>query len=458
MNICRETKKKRKNYCGLIKSFFLHCNEKRDSYFFRSLMRKELFFLFLFILNGCSFFSEQHPEQIVSIQVIDRNGFSETISNKERLANYQNIDFLASQPYQKVLRVFGKNNEGKNRSMLTSYHLNGTIGQYLEALDGRANGLYLEWHENGKLHIESHVIEGLADLSETAQKTWIFDQHSTVWDEEGNLVAEFQYDKGLLEGEAKYYHSIGTLAKSIPYEKGLIDGSFKILNPRGVILEKIDFKKGQKDGQASGIWNENNPKYQEQYREGKLINATYFTPQGIPIGEIENGLGIKAEFQDTGQYALIEYKNGYPEGQAKIYLPNGNLHSTYSIKNGKKHGCEWEYYPSSEDLKPKLMITWHEEMMQGIVKTWYENGVLESQKEMSNNKKHGLSFAYYVTGDLMLMEQYDNDKLIKGSYYQKGSQEPISIIEQGNGVATIYHPDGYFLQKILYEKSRPVVE
>lgn len=423
-------------------------------------MNKKLAFAFLLILSGCSVFSRNDPpEQIVSIQVIDRNGFTETISNKERLTNYQNVDFITAQPYQKVLRVFGKNEEGKSHSKLTSYHDNGTIWQYLEALDGRANGLYLEWHENGKLHIEAHVIEGLADLSETAQKTWLFNMRSTVWNEEGSLMAEFQYNKGLLEGEAKYYHPNGTLAKSIPYDKGLIEGSLRMFNPRGVLLEKIDFKKGQKDGQSLGNWNENNPKYQEQYREGKLINATYFSPKGIPIAEVENGLGIKAEYQDTGQYSLIEYQNGYPEGQVKIYLPNGNLHSIHHLKNGKKHGCEWEYYPSTEEnLKSKLMVTWHEEIMQGMVKTWYENGVLESQREMSNNKKHGHSFAYYVTGDLMLMEEYDNDKLIKGAYYQKGSQDPISVVEEGNGIATIYHPDGYFLQKITYERGRPVLD
>ena len=37
---------------------------------------------------------------LTSIHIVDRNGFSETISNKERLNQFQNVNFLSPQPYQ----------------------------------------------------------------------------------------------------------------------------------------------------------------------------------------------------------------------------------------------------------------------------------------------------------------------------------------------------------------------
>lgn len=412
-------------------------------------------FILCIFLAGCQ--KPRQSETIVSIQLLDRNGFSETISNKDRLSAYQNVDFLTSQPFEKVLRVFGKDHEGKSHSKLTSYHPNGGIWQFLEAVDGRAHGRYLEWHENGKIKIEATVIEGLADLSETAQASWLFDQLSTVWDQNGNLTAEFTYDKGRLIGTAKYYYPSGILQKTIPYADGLPEGILHHFDEQGNILDEISFKKGKRDGAATSFWSKDILKSQEFYQEGILIHGIYHDKDGNIEGEIIDGRGIKADFTEDRLYCLTEYKNGVPDGQVQIFTPKGDIKTTYNVKDGKKTGEEWEYYPDGE-RKPKILIHWFEDQIQGIVKTWYPNGKLESQREMSHNKKQGLSFAYYQTGDLMLMEEYDADKLIKGSYYKQGETTPISVIENGEGVATLYNPEGHFVRKINYEKGKPILE
>ena len=422
-------------------------------------MSKKTYFLFLvpLFLIGCR--AMDHSNSIVSMQVVDRNGFSETISNKDRLNVYQHVDFLTSQPYEKVLRVYGKDNEGKSNSKLTSYHPNGGIWQFLEALDGRAHGRYFEWHENGKVKIEATVIEGLADLGERAKNSWLFDQECTVWDEQGNLLAEFVYDKGHLEGDAKYYHPNGKLQKIVPHTKGVAHGALQIFNEEGKILEEIHYKNGQREGAATASWVPGISKYQEQYREGLLNNAIYFDPEGNLVAEIIDGEGKQADFRENKLHSLIEFHHGIPEGKVEIYDLFGHLQTSYWLKDGKKHGEEWEYYPSNdEQLHPKLLLTWFDDRIQGVVKTWYENGTLESQREMSGNKKHGIGFAYYRSGDLMLMEEYENDRLSKGSYFKKGETTPISTIENGEGTATLFHSEGHFLNKILYEKGKPVLD
>ncbi len=64
--------------------------------------------LLLCLLCGCgSRNSSDKSDAVVSMQIIDRNGFTETISNKERISSFETTDFLTPQPYQKVLRVFG---------------------------------------------------------------------------------------------------------------------------------------------------------------------------------------------------------------------------------------------------------------------------------------------------------------------------------------------------------------
>src|SRR5215207_2384083 len=66
-----------------------------------------------------------------SVHIVDRNGFAETISNKERLNQFQNVNFLSAQPYQKVLRIYARDSKGNIRSVVTAYHENGNPKQFL---------------------------------------------------------------------------------------------------------------------------------------------------------------------------------------------------------------------------------------------------------------------------------------------------------------------------------------
>ncbi len=415
---------------------------------------KKAFLILLALLAGCAPNSaRQDSSDLVSMQVIDRNGFSETISVKERLSKYVQTDFLASQPYQKVVRIF--KGGGKTNSLVTSYHTNGLLWQYLEVENGRAYGNYREWHPNGKLKIEAVVIEGTPDISEMAQVSWIFDEKSQVWDEDGNKVAEIPYEKGVLQGSAIYYHASGKVSKEIPYRKDEIDGPLSIYRETGALLEKTGYHKGLKEGEAFGYWPSGEPRFSEGYQKGLLLEGSYYRPSGELISEVKEGNGKQALFQDDFLASLVEIRKGAAEGEVLSFQKDGTLFSRFMFNEGKKNGDEYEYFPSS---KPKLCVHWNDDILHGIAKTWYESGVLESQREINNNKKHGLAFAWFKEGDLMLMEEYEDDLLIKGSYYKKWEKTAISKVENGKGTATLYDSDGRFLKKIIYEKGVPQEE
>lgn len=411
-----------------------------------------------FLLTSCVRKGPSNESQlIVSMQVVDRNGFAETMSNKDRLKAFQKVDFTTPQPYAKVLRVYGRNLEGQSTSKITSYHENGHIFQYLEVTDGRAHGCYRQWHPNGKLHIEAFIIEGIPDIHDLAQSSWVFDGTSLVFDKEGNCTAKILYEKGLLYGTSEYYFPDGSLKKILPYEQGQLEGITKCFNPKGILIEEILYKKDEKQGRAVTYWNEDQLRYEEEYDLGKLINGLYYDKNGHCIAKVVNKKGEKAEFKEDHLYSLTQYENAVPEGLVQIFHPNQVLYRSYFIKNGKKQGEELEYYPAEpgEALRLKLSLHWEDDQLQGQVKTWYPNGQIESQRELSHNKKQGLCFAWYKNGDLMLVEEYELDQLLKGSYYKKGDKKLVSKIEGGKGVATLYSPDGFFLRKISYEKGRP---
>jgi antitoxin component YwqK of YwqJK toxin-antitoxin module len=425
-------------------------------------MRYLSIFLFTIclIFTGCRSSSPDKSDTIVSIQVIDRNGFTETISSTERLKPYQAADFLTPQPFQKVLRVYGRSLEGKTLSKITSYHPNGQIWQYLEVTDGRAHGAYQEWYANGQKRIDIHVIEGVADINDLAQSSWVFEGKALIWNEEGSLIAEFTYDKGVMNAPATYYHDNGKVKKIVPYENGLKEGTVFSYDTEGSLVKQTEYLHGQKHGSSTALWSPDILQSSESYDSDHLHTATYYSPLGDLLASISNGHGKRASFEGSTLASLTEYVDGLPCGTVERFRANGALERSYGVKGGKKNGEEIEYYflHSNKELKPKLSIQWHDDQIQGQVKTWYENGVLESQREMNQNKKQGMSVAWYKNGDLMLVEDYQNDLLLKGTYYKKGDKKAVSYVEEGNGTASLYTQDGIFLKKIPYEKGKPQLQ
>ncbi len=419
----------------------------------------KLFIIFaLILLSSCaSRTSKDQSATVVSMQIIDRNGFTETISNKDRLTSFQTTNFLTSQPFQKVLRIYGRNSDGQSTSKITSYHENGQLWQYMEAIDGRAHGIYQEWFPNGVQKIQAHLLEGVADIHDLAQSTWVFQGECKVWDDQANLTAEFNYEKGVLQNTATYFFPSGKLKKTIPYQQGEIHGVMQTFDEEGHLIEEIPYYKGEKSGVAKAYWNPDQLLFVEVYENGYLKEAEYFERDGNCIADVKAGQGKLASFKEGNLSSLFTITNGLLEGEMQFFHPNGALHCAYTLKEGKKNGEELEYYPTekNETPKPKLSLNWNEDKIQGQVKTWYPNGRLESQREINDNKKQGTSFAWYKNGDLMLVEEYENDLLLKGSYYKKGDKKAVSKIDSGKGIASLYTSDGIFLKKVTYEKGKP---
>lgn len=117
-----------------------------------------------------------------------------------------------------------------------------------------------------------------------------------------------------------------------------------------------------------------------------------------------------------------------------------------------KEGEECFFHPNS---KLKLRIIWENDQIHGVVQSWYEEGMVESERMYAGNKKEGTAFAWYKDGSRMLIEEYENDILLSGRYYKKGDQEPVSRVKEGEGIATLYDARGNFLKKISYKKGLP---
>jgi antitoxin component YwqK of YwqJK toxin-antitoxin module len=417
-------------------------------------------FACILLLIAASCYRSGVEDPLVAIQIQDRNGLTETVSSPDRLATYGAIDFLSSQPYKKILRVYKQN--GKSHSKITTYHPNGHVWQYLEAEELRAHGAYREWHPNGQLKLEAKVIGGTADVTAGTQWDWLFDGISQVWDDQGRLLATIPYRQGILEGKSVYYYPSNQIEKELTYRANLQEGESAEYYRSGKLRSKTSYQQGEKQGLSLGYFEDGQSTWIEEFREGLLLQGAYYDPKGKQLAEVVDGMGFQAILTGDVLTELVQIFQGMAEGGVKQFAPNGEVQGTYHIKNGMKHGEETAYYLSHEqsnkktDLLLKLSMNWDRNAIQGPVKTWYNNGQLQSQRDYARNKRNGASLAWYREGSLMMIEEYEDDRLIKGQYYKKNGQDPVSTIFNGNGIATLYDENGIFIRKITYAKSDPV--
>jgi len=416
--------------------------------------------LTLLLFSGCSkpylleyFVVEDVGNVLVSINIIDQNGISETVTNAERLKQYASVDFLAPHSFQKVLRVFQRDCQGDIHACITTYHPNGQLKQYLDVINGHAFGAYREWFANGQMKVDATIVGGNGDLYDGVENSWLFEGICTAWDEEGHLLAKIPYTKGKLEGVSLYYHSCGAIWKQIPFQGGNVEGMQEIFLADGSIFETTNFCKGLKEGPSRRYWKNCALAVEESYCEGRLLEGCYRLADGTPVGGVVGGNGFKVVFGKERVQEFQEYQDGVQAGIVRQLDKKGSVVRTFHMKNGMKDGEEISFYPRS--TKPQLSIEWSEGKIHGLVKTWFPDGIQESQREMARNKKSGLLTAWYKDGSVMLIEEYDQDKLVKGEYYQQRNSSPISQVIDGKGVATFYSNNGEFIRKVNYRLGWP---
>ncbi|KAF3362575.1 hypothetical protein PHSC3_000814 [Chlamydiales bacterium STE3] len=398
--------------------------------------------------------------ELSCINLVDREGLTEMIRTPDRLRQYEGVDYLKPQPYQKIMRVFNRDAQGNVSAIITLYHPNGYPKQYLEVLNNQASGCYREWYANGILKVEGHIISGSPDINTAAEKTWLFDGVTSAWDENGTLIAKIEYTKGGLSGTSTYFHANGTIWKTIPYELNRVHGPLCIYLENGELLHQTEYQNGLKSGPSIRYWKKNQIASKELFLKGRLINGEYFDLKGDLVAQIEKGTGYRATFGKDSINELQEYKDGLLEGEVLVFSSNGQLARVYYMKNDLKHGEETLFYPQKQpgaEVCPKMSITWHQGKIQGVVKTWYDNGTMESQRVLSENEKNGLSTAWYRDGNLMLIEEYDEGKLVRGDYYPKKERQPVSQVLEGKGTATLFDSEGNFLRKINYIHGKPEI-
>jgi antitoxin component YwqK of YwqJK toxin-antitoxin module len=222
----------------------------------------------------------------------------------------------------------------------------------------------------------------------------------------------------------------------------------------GQIKSKSQYVNGQKQGERIAFWPGGELCATEEYDRGLLRKGRYYQPSQELIAEVNQAEGVCAHFDGERLVKLCEIQRGVVEGLMKVFDEQGQISSQYHLKEGRRQGEEVFYYPGT--LKPKISLSWDADTLHGAIRTWYSNNQQQSEREMVRNKRTGPSLAWYRDGSLMLVEEYESDRLEKGRYYRKKGRDPVSTVTNGNGVATLYDEDGVLLHKVQYIKGKPI--
>jgi hypothetical protein len=130
-------------------------------------------------------------------------------------------------------------------------------------------------------------------------------------------------------------------------------------------------------------------------------------PAGVRLEDFGDGLDIQhAVAPGAGADLLLEgtYRNGRREGVWTEFHSNGRASAITGYVNGRKEGLHMEFSDTGVTL---LASTYHNNMRHGVYKTWF-NSVLKEVKTYRNDKVEGIAKSYYDDGTLQEEGLYVN--------------------------------------------------
>jgi len=136
------------------------------------------------------------------------------------------------------------------------------------------------------------------------------------------------------------------------------------------------------------------------------------------------GIFKEKQFDSDAIRLMIPYKNGKEDGVLKSYYPSGELNSEMPYENGGKEGIQKDYYKSG---KLKTTTTYKSNMLNGTQKWYYESKQLKAEYTFKDDIGVGIVKAYYENGKLYAEVHFKGGNLKGGITYDiDGNQKKVT--------------------------------
>ncbi|MCK5169120.1 MAG: hypothetical protein KAQ75_04500 [Bacteroidales bacterium] len=316
--------------------------------------------------------------------------------------------------------------KGDKDGVWKEFYINGNIKEEKTYLNGKLNGYFKLYNEEGKLIDAIKYNNGEVDINSNDFETEI--EIKEKYDETENLNFQGSYKKSVPIGVHRYFDSKGNVTKCKTYN---ITGN--------IVAEGIVLINGKEEGEWIYFYENNKKRATGKFNKGKKQgNWTYYYSNGCiqQTGTYTNGklTGIWKWYYESGELLKEEfYIYGQLDGEANEYTELGNIISKGNYIEGNKEG-EWIYRIGDQEYKGKYVMDFKDGVWKsyylgkeilssegrfihgnpdGKHEYFYPDGKLKEEKYYSEGRKVKSWSKYDEYGDLVLVVQYKEGKVYK---------------------------------------------
>ena len=359
--------------------------------------------LTLLLLVGCGESSSFFEDQDYS-DVIPKKEAVDSAVDWTKLQNRNGVTYLpnANKPF-------------------TGYAKQSYDNDQVEVLARFADGYVVrlkQWQENGIPKWEVGYMAGKVGVDQIAdggleELLFLHNEGSaTVWYENGQKKAEFNWKDGRKNGLSNGWYEEGQMERESYWKNGEMDGHFLSWHENGNKRVESNWKDGLKNGHST-VWYESGQKKTESnWKDGQ-----------------KNGL------------STVWYVSGQKKTESNWKDGQKNGHFSGWFENGQKN---WESY-------------WKEGVKSGLWSGWYENGIKERESYWKDGVKVGLWNGWYKNGRKARETYWKNGKFISSvGWKPNGEKCPMTNVKDGNGEVVRYCEEGNELSRLTYKDGEPL--
>jgi antitoxin component YwqK of YwqJK toxin-antitoxin module len=248
------------------------------------------------------------------------------------------------------------------------------------------------------------------------------------------VVVTKNYVDGYLEGETTYtFPHSGAIQKTETFSSGHLIAEREMYST-GSPKRQVEYAPSNK--KLVTVWYEDEiPQFREEYVDGKLMEADYYTQNNQVESKIDDGNGFRI---NRDEFAQIVSKDKFYNGErvvTTLYYPNGAPKEIIPYQNGKITGQRKTFLPGGE---PHTLEEWFADRQEGITIVFqngekiaevpYLNGIKSGVEERfkdgrflveelnwKNGKKHGPSYSY-IGDEMFITWYYEGQEVNKREY------------------------------------------
>jgi antitoxin component YwqK of YwqJK toxin-antitoxin module len=367
----------------------------------------------------------------------------------------------------------------------TYFDSNQKIEKTINYKNDRKDGEEIQFAEDGRIILILKYNQGNLTDSEKLNRYDNKNQKQGLWKEfhsNGKLKTYSYYTDGLLNGYYREYDEYGQLVKNLRYKNGIIQNEDVTTNAENIIVKEEKYDNGQTKFRGSFKNNVPVGTHSEYDENGNNISSIVFNENGIKesSGLIDsNGKkqGIWINYYPNGsKQSEGNYKNGFKEGIWIFYFQNQIIEEKGSYSKGKPSG-EWNWYFENKNLRRngffvngkenslfyelnefgdtleigkysdglknglwKLHVNDHLEVgefkddkQEGLWKFYYQNGQLAYEGLFSNGLEEGKHKYFYENGKLRETREYTAGTLTgtQKTYDENGVIQTVTEYQSG---------------------------